>query len=137
MIYLLDLNYTLVSNSDIKIQPFTAQIAHEQYRLDLIEKVETGHVILITARPELHRQRTLARIKAVTAWEPDEAYFNDKRLPPPAIKSHVLNHYILSKHGTDPKQYLAIESNPRTRTMYENYGIKAVTYEQFINEKES
>ena len=33
-------------------------------------------------------------------------------------------------------QYLAIESNPKTRTMYKKYGIVAMPYEEFMKEGE-
>ena len=39
---------------------------------------------------------------------------------------------VLPNHGDDPEQYLAIESNPSTRRMYEKLGIEARPKSDFI-----
>ena len=62
MIILLDLNYTLVANSTEKKRPFAMQIQHEKYREWLVSLVAPYHTILMTARPEMHRQATLDSI---------------------------------------------------------------------------
>jgi hypothetical protein len=49
MILLLDLNYTLVENSDDKRRPFIKQIEAEQYRRWLVELIRPHHVIMMTA----------------------------------------------------------------------------------------
>ena len=134
MIYLLDLNYTLVGNSEIKLKPFTMQIENETYRQDLIEKIKNDHVILVTARPEMHQASTIDSLVKKTGWVPNDFYFN-KGLPPPAWKNVCLKKYIFPKYGKD-SEYLAIESNPRTRAMYDTHGIKAIPYEEFINDTE-
>lgn len=51
MIYLLDLNYTLVANSENKRSPFIVQIAEEKYRAALVERLQCERVFLLTARP--------------------------------------------------------------------------------------
>ena len=58
-IILLDLNYTLVANSEVKVQPIVRQIEQEIYRSELIDAVRDLAVILITARPASHRTATL------------------------------------------------------------------------------
>lgn len=129
MIILLDLNYTLVGNSEEKHSPFIRQIEHETYREWLVELVKPYHVILMTARPDKYYQDTLDSIKAKTGWQPQQAYFNEYRLPPPAAKSRMLADYVFKEHGEDPSNFFAIESNPKTRSMYANLGIASAKIE--------
>lgn len=37
----------------------------------------------------------------------------------------------------NPIQFYAVESNPRTRTMYGRYGIEAAPYDKFIKSADS
>ncbi|MFN7185212.1 MAG: hypothetical protein ACK5WQ_09300 [Alphaproteobacteria bacterium] len=127
MILLLDLNYTLVENSDDKRRPFIKQIEAEQYRRWLVELIRPHHVIMMTARPAMHREATLASISAKTAWLPQEAHFNVYGLTPPLAKERMLAEHVLPKHGG--ATFLAIESNPRTHAMYSRYGIRSVKIE--------
>jgi hypothetical protein len=124
MIILLDLNYTLVENSEEKQRPFIKQIAAEKYRQWLVELVKQHHVILMTARPAMHKQATIASIEEKTGWLPQEAHFNSFGLAPPLAKERMLQAYVLPKHGGE--NFLAIESNPRTHSMYAKYGIRSV-----------
>ncbi len=128
-IILLDLNYTLVANSEVKIRPFENQIKQEVYRIDLIEGIKNDKVILVTARPERHRTQTLQRIRKVTGWQPDEAYFNSIFYPW-VFKEKILITAILTRYTKD--EIIAIESNPRTRAMYESHKITVYTYDQFL-----
>jgi len=128
MIILLDLNYTLVENSDEKHRPFAKQIEAERYRGWLVELVKPYRVILMTARPAMHKDATLASIHDKTGWLPQEAYFNAYGLTPPLAKERMLNEHVRPNHGHT--HYLAIESNPATRGMYEKYGIRAVKVEK-------
>ena len=73
---LLDLNWTLVENSDQRRSPFAEQIAGERYRGWLVDLVRPHPVILVTARPEAYREATLASLAAKTGWQPLEAVFN-------------------------------------------------------------
>ena len=127
MIILLDLNHTLVSNSHEKLKPFARQIENETYSLDLLSRIKHATVVLITARPAMHRAATLKSIKAKTGWKPDAAYFNEWFFSPPACKKKILETYIFPKYGSNPESYVAIESNPSTRAMYEKLGIVALT----------
>ncbi|HBM91017.1 MAG TPA: hypothetical protein DD400_03960 [Rhodospirillaceae bacterium] len=127
MIILLDLNYTLVSNSHQKLKPFVRQIEKETYSFDLLNRIIGKTVILITARPVMHKDATLQSIKAKMKWQPEDAYFNEWMRPPPSCKKKILETYIFPKHGANPESYVAIESNPSTRAMYEKQGIVALT----------
>ncbi len=130
MIILLDLNYTLVANSTVKRRPFTRQIAGETYRPWLVALLRPERVILVTARPARYRAATLASLTAKTGWRPEAAFFNDLDLPPAALKRRVLLERILPRFSADPADYLAIESNPRTRAMYARLGVRALPVEE-------
>ena len=125
MIYLLDLNYTLVENSRDRIEPFTLQIEREHYRAWLVDLLRDERVILITARPAMHATATLEGIRQKTGWAPEAAFFNDLKLPPPALKRRVVLERIFPQYGANPGQYFALESNPRTRSMYAALSIRA------------
>ena len=130
-IVLLDLNYTFVENqaetARLGGKDFARRIGFERYRRWLLDLVRERHVILITARPERNRAATLARISATLGWQPDEAWFNTKDLPPPACKRDILERHVFPAHGRPgPTSYVAIESNPRTAVMYASYGIPAM-----------
>lgn len=128
MTILLDLNYTLVSNSPkfgSPPAPMTKRMDSERYRKWLIEMVRPHHVILITARPDSWREVTLARIEDLTGWRPQEAYFDEGATrTPPAIKRHILLTKVFPRH--DRGNMLAIESNPKTRDMYHTLGIPSL-----------
>lgn len=125
MIILLDLNYTLIANSQEKHKPFLKQIQHETYRQWLIDLLIPHHVILMTARPAEYFQETLASLQKKTNWQPQEAYFNEYKLAPPVAKERMLKKYVFPKHGSVGTQFFALESNPKTRSMYERYEIPA------------
>lgn len=129
-IILLDLNYTLVSNSDQKINPFQNQIRKEEYRKDLITAIKDDLVILITARPDHYKNSTLQSIKIKTGWQPANSYFNKHALPPPQCKEKILLEQLVNVYNI--QMMLAIESNPKTRAMYNRHNIKAVTYQEFM-----
>ncbi len=134
MIYLLDLNYTLVSNQATTrdIRPFSARLEAEEYRQDLVDAIKDETVLIITARPDYQGKESLANVLKKTGWNPQDAWFNDLNLDPPSIKESILQRFVFPKYGTDAAQYFAIESNPKTRAMYAKYGIKAEPYEIFI-----
>lgn len=124
MIYLLDLNYTLVENSHQKARPFLLQIQQERYRQWLVDLLQPHRVFLITARPVNYQEVTLDRITQTTGWCPERAYFNTLNLSPPNIKRHWLTSVLLPEFGTEP--FYGLESNPVTRSMYAEYGIPSV-----------
>ncbi len=138
-ICLLDLNYTLVGNQQETrmLRPFTKRMQHEEYRGDLIEAVRSDYVIIITARPDYQMKATMENILRKTGWQPEEYYFNDFNAEPPVFKESALKRFVFPKHGMNPIQFYAVESNPRTRTMYRRYGIEAAPYEKFIGNAES
>lgn len=131
-IVLLDLNYTFVANQPEAAKlgggDFGRSLEHERYREWLRDFVRQGHVILITARPERWRARTLARLDSLLHWRPDEAYFNEHDLDPAVCKEQVLLTRIFPKYGrpADGTRYVAVESNPRTAYMYARHGIHAL-----------
>lgn len=134
-IALVDLNYTLVGNSPKwgapKIYPFIRQIEQETYRQWLVDFLRDKYAILITARPQKYRKVTLERIKLLTDWQPQEAYFAEISATPPEIKEDLLLRYIFPKHGRNGKDYFGIESNPKTRAMYLRYSIESLRAEDF------
>jgi hypothetical protein len=134
-IILLDLNYTLVSNQQQTrlIKPFSARLDAEEYRPELLEAIKDDYVIIITARPSYQQRQTMENVYRKTGWKPQEAYFNDLDYDPPTIKRSILKRFVFPKHGTEGNQYFAVESNPRTREMYAEYGIKALPYNLFLN----
>jgi hypothetical protein len=114
MVILLDLNYTLVSNSKELPYP-NCNFARESYRNWLIELIKDRYVILITARMSKYQVGTLENIKAKTGWQPDEAYFNSG-LTAPEFKYKILHEKVI--HRFEVGRLLAIESNVKTRKMY-------------------
>ena len=134
-IALVDLNYTLVENSPKwgapKIYPFIRQIEQETYRQWLVDFLRDKYAILITARPQKYREATLERIKLLTNWQPQEAYFAEISATPPDIKEDLLLRYIFPKHGRNGENYFGIESNPKTRAMYLCYNIESLRAEDF------
>lgn len=137
MKYLVDLNYTLVGNSpkwgEPRITPFSRQIEREIYRQWLVDFLRDKYAILITARPIRYKEQTLARIFSQTNWQPQEAYFAEISATPPEIKEELLLRYIFPKHGKNSADFFGIESNPKTRAMYERYGIKSLSEKDFRN----
>jgi len=135
-IILLDLNYTLVANQEETrmIHPFSARLEAEEYRTELVERIRNEFVTIITARPQDQKKETMLNIFRKTVWRPQEAYFNDLGLEPPAFKEFVLTRAVFPEHGEDTGRYLALESNPVTREMYEKHGIRAIPYAEFLTE---
>lgn len=128
-IILLDLNYTLVSNSNnVKyINPYQKKIKAEKYRKWLLKLIEDYYIIIITARPDYQKQVTIESFKEkLNGWMPDEMYFQEENDKPPIAKEKLLKKYIFPKHGLN-NNYLAVESNPRTKLMYKKYKIPSVS----------
>lgn len=126
-IILLDLNYTLVDMPpQTRPHPdMQHRLRTEEYRGWLVELVRPHYTILVTARPDRHRDATLARILELTGWAPQEAFFNDLNIPPAPLKERILTERIFPVHGFDRGRYLGVESNPKTRAMYARYGIRS------------
>ena len=129
MIILLDLNYTLVSNSPghgMTPPGMVQRLRDERYRQWLVELVRPHTVVLITARPETWMVRTLDHIEEQTGWRPQDACFAPRGwFNPPAIKQHLLKKDVFPVHG-EPARYIAIESNLRTREMYARFDIPSL-----------
>jgi len=135
-IVLLDLNYTLVANSRSCHGAYPKRIYQQVYEKDLIDAIKDNYVILITARPGAYKDETLEHIKELTGFVPDESYWNvgvgKMGLPPHKLKEKHLLESIFVEHGNDASKYIAVESNPMTRKMYESYGIYAKAKNNFI-----
>ena len=130
-IILLDLNYTLISNSRECHKRYPERIYEQKYEEELIDLVKNNYVILITARPEKYKDQTLNHIKDLTGFTPDESFWNIG-MTPPKLKEYWLKKSIFPSHGEETNQYLAIESNPKTRAMYKEYAIEAYPKSKFI-----
>lgn len=133
-ICLLDLNFTLVSNQAESrfLRPFAKRLEHEEYRADLTEAIRQDYVIIITARSDYQMRRTMENVFKKTGWKPDEVYFNDIDAEPPVFKESALQRFVFPKHGGDTLRMFAVESNPRTRTMYHRCCIEANPYDKFM-----
>ena len=131
-IILLDLNYTLISNSwAIRYEKLPEKIYKRQYEHRLIELIKNNYVILITASPDMTSYDSLKHIEDNTDLKIAESYWNFGKRPP-ALKKYWLENAVLKEHGNDHEKYLAIESNPKTREMYAKFGIEARPKSDFI-----
>ena len=131
-IILLDLNYTLISNSwAIRFERLPGKIEKRQYEHKLVELIKDNYVILITASPYYTSFDSLKHIEENTNLKIAESYWNFGKRPP-ALKKYWLQKAVLPTHGDDPEKYLAIESNEKTREMYGKFGIEARAKSDFI-----
>ena len=131
-IILLDLNYTLISNSwKIRFDRLPQKIYNRKYEHELIDLIKDNYVILITASPYYTSFDSLKHIEENTSLKIDESYWNFNKSPP-ELKRYWLEKAVLPTHGSDPEKYLAIESNEDTREMYAEFGIEARPKWDFI-----
>ncbi|MBR5504242.1 MAG: zinc ribbon domain-containing protein [Methanobrevibacter sp.] len=76
-IILLDLNYTLISNSwKIRHDRLPQKIYNRQYEHELVNKIKDNYVILITASPYYTSFDSLKHIEENTDLKIDESYWN-------------------------------------------------------------
>ena len=106
-------------------------IFNRKYEQELVNKIKDNYVILITASPYRRSHMILRDLKEKTGFEPNESYWNFNRQPP-ILKEYWMENEVLPMHGNNKDQYLAIESNPETRRMYEKLGIEAKPKQCFI-----
>ena len=131
-IILLDLNYTLISNSwPIRYEKLPGKITKRKYEHELVDLIKDNYVILITASPYYTSYDSLKHIEENTDFKVDESYLNFNRRPP-ELKRYWLEKAVLPTHGNNPDRYLAIESNKDTRAMYAEFGIEARPKSDFI-----
>ena len=131
-IILLDLNYTLISNSwQIRNDRLPQKIYNIKYEHELVNLIKDNYVILITASPYYTSFDSLKHIKENTSLKINESYWNFGKRPP-EVKRYWLEKAVIPTHGDDSKKYRAIESNPKTRKMYEEFGIEARPKGDFI-----
>lgn len=131
-IILLDLNYTLVENSQDLGYPHHNRLHLERYRRDLWLRIKDEFVILITVRPIEFKDATLERINAQLGWQPNAAFFNEWAVKAPVCKRRLLMKYVFPRFGNDVRSYFALESNEDTRAMYATAGIEAKHYREFM-----
>lgn len=135
-ILLLDYQATLVSNFDERKQwmavhgrgNYIEWIKQERFRewIPQLAEKEGLRVILITARDIKYRDITLQMIRDKIGWVPTEFYFNEWKERPEVAKKKILEQYIYPKFGTNKQDYIAFESNERTREMYKKERIFAM-----------
>lgn len=131
-IILLDLNYTLISNSwRIRHDRLPGKIFNRLYEHELVDKIKDNYVILITASPYYTSFDSIKHIEENTDLKIDESYWNFQKAPP-ELKEYWLKTAVFPTHGDNPGKYLAIESNEDTRAMYAKYGIEARSKRDFI-----
>lgn len=131
-IILLDLNYTLISNSwAIRYERLPEKISKREYEHKLIDLIKDNYVILITASPYYTSYDSLKHIEENTNLKIVESYWNFGKRPH-ELKRYWLRKAVLPTHGDNPKKYLAIESNEKTREMYKEFGIEARPKRDFI-----
>ena len=131
-IILLDLNYTLISNSwNIRFDKLPQKIYNRKYEHELVELIKDNYVILITASPYETSFDSLKHIKENTDLEINESYWNFNKRPH-ELKKYWMETAVLPTHGYDTDKYLAIESNATTRAMYKKLGIEARSKRDFI-----
>ena len=119
---LLDLNFTLAVNAHVYFK--TQSVEEETYRKWLLDLIKDDYIALITARPDRHREMTLARIKAETGYIFQKTFFRSNiREKVHDFKPRILteNHPAWDKQF---EEYIAIESNSQTRNNYISTGIQ-------------
>lgn len=139
-IILLDLNFTLVSNSTetVNISDMRKRIEKEQYNLELLDALRGFFFILITARPQRWKLETLRDIRNKTGVMINESYFNEKNLMPAQCKKQILVNYIFTRYGRPEmggQNYFGIESNPKTRRMYSSFSIDSAAFDNRLIKK--
>lgn len=134
-IILMDLNVALSENfSEMRRYPMWEFVSSvETFRQWMVELLRDEYTVIITARDIRWREHTLERLHEQTGWEPQEVWFNNTGISgaaAPAVKRQLVTQYVLPRHGATPGNYLAIESNYRTRQMYRGLGIRAIDCER-------
>lgn len=140
MVILLDLVGTLALPADRKIRPHRAHIRQvEQYDAELLQAIQDAYpgayIILVTGRRSYYMAVTLESIAAkLGGWQPDEAHFAVDE-PPHTFKARLFREHISPRLGDpDETDYLAIESNTRTRAAYKQLGVRAIPKSMFLRE---
>lgn len=132
-IILLDLNYTLISNSwAIRYEKLPEKINKRQYEHQLIELIKDNYIILITASPYYTSYDSLKHVEENTDLKIAESFWNFGKRPH-ELKRYWLEKSVLPTHGDNPEKYLAIESNEKTREIYGEFGIEARPKGDFID----
>jgi hypothetical protein len=127
LIYLLDLEHTLITSRPDAFLSWPENIGRETYWQKLIEDLKRdreGRVILIAARHKMFAEITVKSIGDKTGWVPPEAYFNSG-LPAAVFIQLALTAQVFPKHGEDREKYLALANDKGLRRAYRKMGVKA------------
>lgn len=136
-VILLDLNFTFVDNTrEAHRLPAIYNVALETYRQWMLPFLRAHTVVLITVRPKKYEEQTLARIRDLCdGWQPRLACFNEWRVAGQVSKERCLRQNVFPIYGEPAGgQYLALESNAKTRSMYAGYSIPAKTWADLQSE---
>ncbi len=127
MFVLLDLNFTLAKVLYNDKRSLAVRIPQETYRAWIPKLLARNDatVVISTARPETAQEATLARIQEELDWQPHDAFFSQSPDGMPHHKKHDNLRRIVEKYGEPNAEdlWFGLESNPRTRAMYLEYGI--------------
>lgn len=90
-----------------------------------LRATQSQGILLFTIRPDAEREQTLARIADQgDGWQTDDVFFSTMFVEPPVRKRHACENLIFPKYGSDPSQYLAVESNIETQKVYAELGVR-------------
>lgn len=104
-IILMDLNYTLISNSwPIRYEKLPEKINKRQYEHQLIELIKDNYIILITASPYCTSYDSLKHIEENTDLKIAESFWNFNKRPH-ELKKYWLEKAVLPTHGDNPEKY--------------------------------
>ena len=102
-IILLDLNYTLISNSwAIRYDKLPQKIINRKYEHELVDLIKDNYIILITASPYYTSYDSLKHIEENTDLKISESYWNFGKRPP------ELKRYWLEKGSLQPMAMILI-----------------------------
>lgn len=137
MLVLLDLNFTLAVVDHQDKRSLTVRIPQETYRawIPALCQEYDATVAITTARPEKYAKATLERILDQLDWEPDSVFFAQTSQGMPHQKKHDNLRRIVNAYGQPNNEntgvWFGLESNPRTRDMYAEYGIDSTPVPKF------
>lgn len=137
-IVLLDLNSTYASNaSEVhRMDKGIYNVSQEVYRSWLTDLMRDREVLMLTSRPSRYQHETMDRILELENWQPKLALFNRWRLRAPDAKDKMLRDTVFPTYGKpDEVEYVAVESNVKTREMYARHGIRAITQQEVMKNR--
>lgn len=125
-IALLDLNFTLAEQCEMS--PYNPKMDVYSKELAYVLSKQGFDIHLITARPYTYERETLAKIKKDLDLRLARAVFKsavNMRINIPIIKSEYYKS-LVDNEGVLPEDVIAVESNSRTRSAYNRFGLTKV-----------